>query len=236
LTDLWSFGDAVITVALVPVGLTQFSHLYTGKPMGPADAGGILQTAERWGNRARRERGDTWVYGSDELYLLAGRELPEASFYGDFAQIENGVGAVAALRRRVAGGLGTLPRLDGARIAVVTGTSMTPLMPALLDALTGATGARFVIRSVESSLFGPAVTTAGLLVSADIRTALADVGEVDAALIPAESLNDDGIFLDDVPLDTLRAEFGIPLHPSYDFVDVLSRASRLDLAPEAAAV
>ena len=30
------------------------------------------------------------MYGSDELYLLAGRELPAAAHYRDFAQIENG--------------------------------------------------------------------------------------------------------------------------------------------------
>src|SRR5687768_11565579 len=71
LTDLWAFGDSVMSVALVPVGLTQFSHLYTGQSMGPDDAGRILDAAGRWGAWARQERGDTWVYGSDELYLLA---------------------------------------------------------------------------------------------------------------------------------------------------------------------
>src|SRR4051794_16976461 len=38
LTDLWSLGDAVLSVAIVPVGLTQFSHLYTGTPMDAAKA------------------------------------------------------------------------------------------------------------------------------------------------------------------------------------------------------
>jgi putative radical SAM enzyme (TIGR03279 family) len=224
LTDLWAFGESVISVALVPVGLTQFSHIYTGTPMGLENAGKILDAAERWGLRARRERGDTWVYGSDELYLLAGRPLPEASFYGDFAQIENGVGAVAALRRRVDVGIGRgLPRLDGMRIGVVTGASMTPLMPELVHALTAATGARFVLLPTENSLFGPTVTTAGLLVAADIRRVLAGVEDLDVVLIPAETLNDNGVFLDDVSLDTVRAEFATPIHPSYDFVDLLSR-------------
>src|ERR671933_1941502 len=86
LTDLWTFGAAALSVALVPVGLTQFSHIYTGTPMSRDHAERLLDAAERWGARARRERGDTWVYGSDELYLLAGRELPAAEFYGDFAQ------------------------------------------------------------------------------------------------------------------------------------------------------
>jgi putative radical SAM enzyme (TIGR03279 family) len=236
LTDLWAFGESAISVALVPVGLTQFSHLYTGAPMSSESAGRLLDTAERWGARARRERGDTWVYGSDELYLLAGRALPDASFYGDFAQIENGVGAVAALRQRVRAGLHKLPRFDGLRIGVVTGASMAPLMPELLASLADATGAQFVLLATENSLFGRTVTTAGLLVSSDIRRALATGGSLDAALIPAESLNDDGVFLDDVPLDAVRAGHGMPIHPSYDFVDVLSRASRLELLKHSAPV
>jgi putative radical SAM enzyme (TIGR03279 family) len=228
LTDLWAFGESVMSVALVPVGLTQFSHLYAGTSMGPVDAGRILDAAERWGARAREERGDTWVYGSDELYLLAGRELPDAAFYGDFSQIENGVGAVAALRQRVREGIARgLPRLDGTRIGVVTGASMTLLMGELLDALTAATGASFVLLPAENSLFGPTVTTAGLLVSSDIHRALNGVDDLDAALIPAETLNDNGVFLDDVPLDAVRAGHTMPIHPSYDFVDVLARPTAL---------
>ena len=228
LTDLWSFGDAVLSVALVPVGLTQFSHIYTGTPMSPEHARRILEAAERWGERARRERGDTWVYGSDELYLLAGNPLPDSSFYGEFAQIENGVGAVASLRQRVRDGIGRgLPRLDGMRIGVVTGTSMTPLMPELLDLLSGACGAQFVLIPAQNSLFGPTVTTAGLLVAADVRRVLAGVKDLDAILIPAETLNDNGVFLDDVPLDVVRSELSAPIHPSYDFVDVLSRPTVL---------
>src|SRR5947207_8844718 len=56
LTDLWNLGDAVLSVALVPVGLTQFSHLYTGKPMDRVTAKSLLDTAERWGATARAER------------------------------------------------------------------------------------------------------------------------------------------------------------------------------------
>src|SRR3954468_8293587 len=91
LSDLWSFGDACLSVAMVPVGLTQFSHLYTGKSMNQATAVELLETAERWARRAERERGSAWVHGSDELYLLAGRDLPPVEYYGDLSQIENGV-------------------------------------------------------------------------------------------------------------------------------------------------
>ncbi|MBW7933873.1 MAG: DUF512 domain-containing protein [Gemmatimonadaceae bacterium] len=221
LSDLWEFGDACLSVALVPVGLTQFSHLYTGRSMDRANAEALVEVTERWANRAQRERGYPWVYGSDELYLLAGRDLPPFEHYGDFSQIENGVGALPMLRHRVESGLARLPRLDGARIAVVTGVSMAPLMPEFLEQLSTATGATFDLRPTSNSLFGPTVTTAGLLVGADIERALAERGDADFALIPAETINEDGIFLDDVVFEELRTRLPMPVYPSYDFIDVL---------------
>ena len=221
--DLWALGDAVLSVAIVPVGLTQFSHLYTGKGMDAVAASELLAIVDRWASRALREREDRWVYASDELYLLAGRALPDADFYGDFPQIENGVGAVANLRQRIAGGLATLPRLDGKTIGVVTGVSMgAEIMPELLADLTAATGARFELIVAENSLFGPTTTTAGLLVGADIRRVLAGRQGLDLALIPAETINDDGLFLDDEPFAALRAALPMPVLPSYDFLDVLA--------------
>ena len=222
LQDLWDLGDAVLSVALVPVGVTQFSHLYTGRPMDLANATRVLDAVERWEARALRARGDRWVFGSDELYLLAGRELPGAEHYGDFPQIENGIGAVTALRMRVAEGLVELPRIEGRRIGVVTGTSMAPLMPPLLADLARHTGARFELIPTENSLFGPTTTTAGLLVGADVRRALAGRADIDLALIPAESINQDGLFLDDESFVAVREALPMPVYPSYDFIDVLS--------------
>jgi putative radical SAM enzyme (TIGR03279 family) len=227
LTDLWSFGDACLSVAMVPVGLTQFSHLYTGKPMNQAKAGELLETSERWAARARRERGHSWVYGSDELYLLAARDLPPVEHYGDLSQIENGVGSVSALRARVREHAGELPWLGGLRIGVVTGTSMAPLMPALLDILAEKTGAEFVLIPTENSLFGPTTTTAGLLVAADMRRALASRDDLDVALIPAETINGNGVFLDDATLEQVREDIRFPVHPSYDFIDVLGAPQEL---------
>ena len=221
LTDLWNFGDACLSVALVPVGVTQFSHLYNGRSMDVENASRLLAVAERWGERARTERGITWVRGSDELYLLSGKPLPPAEFYDDFGQIENGVGSVAMLRKRVAEGLDALPRLEGRRIGVVTGTSMMPIMPAILERLAGRTGARFELIHAENSLFGPTVTTAGLLVGADIRRVLAGRDDLDLALIPAESINEDGIFLDDDSFVAVRESLPMPVYPSYDFIDAL---------------
>lgn len=226
LSDLWALGDAVLSVAVVPVGLTQFSHLYTGKPMDRDNARRLLAAVGAWADRSRIERpdlGHAWVYGSDELYLLAGRDLPGADYYGDFPQIENGVGSVASLRQRLREGLGELPRLDGKRIGVVTGVSMAGIMPELLEQIASATGGTFEMLTATNSLFGPTTTTAGLLVGADIRRALAERDDLDLALIPAESINDSGVFLDDESFMALREQLPMPVFPSYDFVDVLAR-------------
>jgi putative radical SAM enzyme (TIGR03279 family) len=222
LTDLWNLGDAVMSVALVPVGLTQFSHLYTGESMSAERAGGLLRVVERWSERAKAERDDPWVFGSDELYLLSGTALPDATHYGDFSQIENGVGAVTSLRERVRDGAPSLPRLEGRRIGVVTGTSMAPLMPELFHQLESVTGAKFVLIPTTNSLFGPTTTTAGLLVGADIRRALDGRSDIDIALIPAETINDGGLFLDDQRFIDVREALPMPVYPSYDFIDVLS--------------
>jgi putative radical SAM enzyme (TIGR03279 family) len=221
LTDLWNMGDAVISAAVVPVGLTQFSHLYSGKTMDRGTAAIILDQVEHWGEKAMRERGETWVFGSDELYMLAGRELPGPEHYGEFAQIENGVGAVTSLRMRVAQGLDRVKRRNGDRIGVVTGLAMAPLMEPFLAKLTEQSGAQFQLIVAQNSLFGPTITTAGLLVGRDILAALSNRSDLDYALIPAETINEDSVFLDDFTLEAVREALPMPIFPSYDFIDVL---------------
>ena len=222
LRDLWAMGDAVLTAAVVPVGLTQFSHLFTGRNMDQPTARQLLDQVGRWAARGIEERGHPWVFGSDELFLLAGRPLPDAEYYGELAQIENGVGAVSTLRRRVEDGLVELPRLDGRRIGIVTGKAMRDIMPSLLDALAAATGASFEMIVTENSLFGPTVTVSGLLVGADIRHALEGRVDLDLALIPAETLNEDSLFLDNERFIDVHESLPVPVYPSYDFVDVLA--------------
>ena len=221
LSDLWNLGEAVISAAVVPVGITQFSHLYTGKKLGVGAARALLDHVAGWSDRAKRERGDAWVFGSDELYLLAEMPLPPEEHYGDFAQIENGIGSITALRSRLERGLPKAKRFDGERIGVVTGTAMAELMPPILDQLTRATGAEFELIVAENSLFGPTITTAGLLVGADILRALEKRTDLDFALIPAETINDDSVFLDDHSLEAVRERIQFPIFPSYDFIDVL---------------
>src|SRR5207244_12474527 len=132
-----------------------------------------------------------------------------------------GGGAVTSLRMRVAAGLERVARREGQRIGVVTGLAMAALMKPLLERLREASGAEFELIVAESSLFGPTITTAGLLVGRDILAALSHRHDLDIALIPAETINEDRVFLDDYTLEAVRESLPMPIFPSYEFIDVL---------------
>jgi NifB/MoaA-like Fe-S oxidoreductase len=102
-------------------------------------------------------------------------------------------------------------------------------MPGILETIAASTGAKFELIPAVNSLFGDTVTTAGLLVGRDVERVLAGRDGFDMALIPAETLNDDAKFLDDRTLESVRATVPMPLHPSYDFIDVLGEPA---LIPE----
>lgn len=221
LADLYAFGGTVHNVSVVPVGLTEFSkHSLVREPSRAECAAAVRQTQE-WAARATAERGITWAYGADELYLRAGIELPPPAAYGDFEQVENGVGSVRYLQQRIVEAADGLSGWEGKRIAVLTGASMGQLMPQVLEPLQEATGARFELVTLGNSLFGDSVTCAGLLPAADLRQALAGRRDLDLALIPAEALNDDGLFMDNVALSELAATTSVEIRPSYCFIDAL---------------
>lgn len=222
LADLWELGPAVLSVSLVPVGLTTFSKHHLVREPTKEECRQAIARLERWATRARSERGSSWALGADELYLRAGLRLPGAEWYDDFGQVENGVGAVRFLQARIEEEREALgAHWAGRRIAILTGTSMASLMPQVVAPLSTATGAHFELMSLPNSLFGASVTCAGLLPGSAFQQALAGRGDFDLALIPAESLSEDQIFMDDLTLDDLRASTPVEVRPSYHFTDVL---------------
>ena len=98
---------------------------------------------------------------------------------------------------------------------------MGPLMPMVLEPLARATGAHFELITVVNSLFGPSVTTAGLLPGTALQGALSPRRDLDLALLPGESVNDDGLFMDSMSLDLLAHAVPMELRLSKDFADAL---------------
>jgi putative radical SAM enzyme (TIGR03279 family) len=221
LRELYEFGPAIIGCSVVPVGLTEYSkHHLVREPTAEECRAAIALVNER-AAVAMRERGMHWAFGADELYVRAGMELPPAEIYDAFDQVENGVGAVRWLQREVQGGIGQMQEWRGRRIGVVTGTAMSRLMPMVLEPLGRATGASFELIPVVNTLFGPSVTTAGLLPGTALQQALRGRRDLDLVLLPGESVNDDELFMDNMRLDLLAASVPVEIRLSKNFIDAL---------------
>src|SRR6266513_3620653 len=221
LTDLFELGESILSVSVVPVALTEYSKRDLVREPTRDECRAALTLVGRIATRALAERGFPWCYGADDRYLQAGEPLPPAQWYGDFEQRENGVGAVRYLQTQIAAARDRLPDLGGKRIGVVTGTAMGPLMPQVLAEVAAVTGAHFELVVVENTLFGPSVTTAGLLPAAAIEAALRGRDDFDLVLLPAEAVNDDQRFIDNVEAHDLACRLPRPVRLSCDFVDVL---------------
>jgi len=221
LDELYAFGPSVLTVSVVPVGLTEFSKHHLVREPDDAECRAAVEIVEAAAARAKAERGIIWAYGADELYLRALLPLPPAEAYGSFDQVENGVGSVRWLQEQVREGADAMKGWQGRRIAVVTGTSMGPLMPMVLGPLSEATGATFELVVVENDIFGKRVTTAGLLSGGAMRDALQKLEGIDLALLPGESVNDAGLFIDSMSVAALAEAVPMPVRLSRSFVDAL---------------
>jgi putative radical SAM enzyme (TIGR03279 family) len=222
LGDLYGLGTSVLSVSVVPVALTEFSKHRLVQAPSAEECRAALIVVDRWATRAVPERGHPWCFGADDLYLQAGVALPPAAWYGDFEQRENGVGSVRYLQTRIAAAVGRYGDWSGKRIGVVTGTAMAPLMPQVVEALATETGAAFEIMALENGVFGSAVTSAGLLPGAAFLAALRDRRDLDLALLPAEAVNDDLLFMDDMDVHGLAARLPMEIRLSYDFADALA--------------
>ena len=226
LSDLYQFGAAVLSVSVVPVGLTEFSKHSRVREPTTEECRAAVHEVERWSAKAMADRGHHWAYGADELYLRADLALPPAEVYEDFDQVENGVGSVRFLQREVAKAKDRFTAWRGRRIGVLTGTSMARLMPEVLAPLAEASGAHFDLISVVNSLFGPRVTTAGLLPGRALLETLRGRFDLDLALLPGESVNDRGLFIDDLTLEALQAGVSMPVILSKTFSDALEETTR----------
>jgi putative radical SAM enzyme (TIGR03279 family) len=224
LSDLYALGDVVLNCSVVPVGLTEHSKHHLVREPTADECRAAVATVERWEARAQAERGSTWAFGADELYNRAGLSLPPESAYGTFEQVENGVGAVRFLQRQVREDREQFRAWDGLRIGVVTGTAMGALMPPVLDDIASASGASVELIVVENTLFGPSVTTAGLLPGRAIQAALASRTDFDLVLIPGEAVNDNGLFMDDMPFLELSTGQRAELRLSKRFSDALPQS------------
>lgn len=223
LRDIVARQPHALSVAIVPVGLTRFRQdCYPLKSFDKESAARVVEQVEAYQRQQREKDGRTFIYMADEFYLLAGRELPPAEYYDGFPQLDNGIGLARNFMEEFAAAVAEADDSKAAlaahkqqdnrdnraklRLAVVSGTSISPLMAELAESISGAVE-QVTMVPVPNHHFGTTVNVSGLLTAKDMLAALQDVaGKVDGILIPESALRTgDNVFLDDVSLSDFCA-------------------------------
>lgn len=217
LTDLTSLCPAVQSIAVVPVGLTRHREgLARLRMFTPEECGKVIDQIEAFGEQCLAAHGRRIVYPSDEFYLNAGRPIHGGDYYGDFDQLENGVGMVALLRSEFADALAAADADDAPYTATVAcGVSIAPVLKELLD-LAGKKwhNANWKVCPIVNEFFGEKITVSGLITGQDLIAQLQGKELGDRLLISRSMLNSDGsVFLDDVTPAQVEAALGVPVIP-----------------------
>jgi len=201
LDTLSMFYPKLRSVAVVPVGLTRHRQ---GLPQlqgyDAVSARGVVQNVVKHQNRIYKKHRESWVYIADEFYLLAGYDVPSAAHYGDFWQVENGVGMVRSFLTEFEESSRRFPKkLNKAkRYTLVTGVLAGPILEKfVLPVLSRVKNIYVRLKVVPNSFYGDTVTVSGLLTGGDIIQALQGDENDSTVLLPPNCLNDDGLFLDD---------------------------------------
>ena len=221
--ELYDLGAGVLSLSVVPVGLTRYN---LGRPVrllraGEADL--AIRQTRLVRDRALRERGGHWCYAADELFLIAGRDVPRADYYDDWPLRENGVGALRTLIDDFEAGKGRLAPIAAVdRVRIVTGRSMTPFFEGFAPEIARRMQCAVEVIGVENRYFGPSVTIAGLLAGRDLLEGIGGGRQGDLVLLPGTALNDDEVFIDGMPLDEVtRSLSPARVRTGHDLVETL---------------
>ena len=214
LSELGKLYPAVQSIACVPVGLTKHRDgLFKLDAYNPDTASAVIDTVDDFNAHFKYFKGETIAFAADEFYLCAGREIPQADYYGDYPQLENGVGMWRLLKDEYLSALESCDYIleNPRKITAITGTAAYPLIKELAI-LTEKRYNNLEINVIEikNRFFGESVTVAGLLTGQDILSQLEGVDLGDELLIPDSALRDgEEVFLDDITVTQLSGKLGV---------------------------
>jgi putative radical SAM enzyme (TIGR03279 family) len=219
LCDLAGFGrgdwPALLSAAVVPVGLTRFRPPDDAlRPVDGAAAAAVIDRVEALQERFRGDLGSRFAWLSDEWYLIAGRPLPPRAAYEDLPQRENGVGSIRGFLEELDRATEQLPpRIDRPRrLSWVVGQLVAAALEPVIQRFNRVEGLTLLLHGLPSPYWGQDQVVTGLLTGSDLEQGLAgrDLGE--ALLLPRVMLREGAdVFLDDTPLETIRAALPVPV-------------------------
>lgn len=217
LEDLTALEN-VECIAAVPVGLTKYREgLCEISPFDKKKAEDTLRILEEFGEETLKKYGERRVFGADEFYILAERKLPDADFYEEFLQLENGVGLVPLLLSESDEAISLCDYIlkEKRNITIATGESAYPFIKTIVDKTEKKwDNLKCNVVSVKNNFFGGHINVAGLITATDLEEQLKGKDLGDELLIPSVMLRDGGdMFLDSVTLEELSQKLNIKITP-----------------------
>ncbi len=215
--DLEEMYPGVHSVSVVPFGMTDYREgLYPIEPFTKESAAAVLDAVESFSEKCLEKHGTRIFFCGDELYLKAGRELPDEEFYEEYTQLENGVGMLRLMETEFMSALKLSDEPDGVPFSVATGAAAYPLMKKLVctaeakyDILKGN------VYQIDNDFFGRNVTVAGLITGRDLINQLKGKELGERLFISHDMLRRDEMdFLDGVTLEEASRALGVPIYPT----------------------
>ena len=214
--DLAALYPQVRSVAIVPLGLTRYNTDPRLTAVTPEFCRRTIREVGRIQRELRKSLGKTFAFLGDEIYLKAGRAVPGRAHYGDYPQIEDGIGMVRSFSNEFAGLMRRLKRRPPEHPeqmfgTIMSGTLFAPVLRDLVDSLNNSFGTRLEVVAVENHYFGGDVSVAGLLTGSDVLAAR-DQTRGDFIILPSSMLkSDEPIMLDGLKLEELETRMGLPI-------------------------
>ncbi|MBR2749951.1 MAG: DUF512 domain-containing protein [Clostridiales bacterium] len=226
--DLAQLGEGVLSIAVVPVGVTKFREengLVKLELFNKKTAGELLDQVAYWQDYFMKTRGQRIFFAADEFYVRAERPIPSAEEYEGYPQLENGVGMLserdAAMTKGIALRKKHLPKnishpYAGKRFTMISGTDAAPYTEKFAKDISLLYNIDLVVLAVLNEFFGHTITVSGLLTGGDISNAVLAEREAgrgpDVVILTANMMKaDEDIFLDDMTLTQFKEKVGIPV-------------------------
>ena len=219
---------AVLSVAVVPVGLTRFRPPNDGlRAVNPVDARKVIAAVEPLQKAFQAKFESNFVWLSDEWYLIAGLPLPSRASYEDFPQQENGVGSIRAFLASLDEATIHLPESveKPVKSSWVVGRLVETALEPVLKRLNAVEGVQLALHGLPSPYWGQDQVVTGLLTGKDLLDGLMDQDLGDQLLLPSVMLRQgDPVFLDDMSLDQIREILPVPIRIVHGAAEIVASA------------
>ena len=213
LNDFAKFKSIIHSVAIVPVGITKF-HRNGLKTLTPENALHVIKQVEEFNKKVKRQL----AMASDEFFLKADYPIPERKYYGDFSQIEDGVGALRLLMDDFEKTRSKLPKSISKpkKITFATTPSAKKVIADIVEELNKIENLECTIFELTNNFFGANVIVAGLITGKDLISQLQDA-EIENLVIPSIMLRPfTQDFLDNVTVQDVEKTLKCKVFPIQD--------------------